>query len=423
VTVRLCFGRVLSALVPKVVREQPWETALREQVKALGSGWSAKEDRGRVRVKIRSAGKPEQSVTLQAPWVASTSGDAYVRIRNIYSLVQQGYTLKQAAEVAAGKAPKLVEHQDWTGAVDRFKEQKLRHGTAIKPGTWEAKYQPVLTDAVAELTGRKPPTTPAELIDRCIKRWEPGSRTRQERARNLCQFLRHAVTREQMPVIWQPPLDLKDHIGRKPATATSQKADPLTDQQIINLLATLPEDSAGGRWADAIRLLAELGLRPGELEHLSVRTDPRTGEDYWWCSYQKRAGGGVTQPRRLYPLPLVDEQGETQTWNLLLRWKTKLIELPPLRSGNGASDAISTYLNRREGWKALKAELEAKGEHLAGYSFRHSFSVRGHQRGIDNGSMALAMGHSIEVHCRSYPWASEGGALAAFLRGNTLVKG
>jgi len=376
-------------------------------------------------VELRPADQTPQRVTLTFAWRETEAADAYVRIRNIFKLVTgDGYTLKQAALVADGKAPKLTEQQDWTGAMERFKQQKLLHGAAIKPATWEAKYQPVLKDAVALLTSLKPPTSPADLIDLCLRdpRWETGSRTRQERARNLCQFLRYAVTREQMPVIWQPPLDLKDHIGRKPATATSQKADPITDQQIINLLASFPENSAGYRWADAIRLLAELGLRPGELEHLSVRTDPRTGEDYWWCSYQKRTGGGVTQPRRLYPLPLVDEQGQTQTWNLLMRWKAKLIELPSLRSGNGAADAIGHYLKRQVGWKALKAELEGKGEHLAGYSFRHSFSVRGHQRGIDNGSMALAMGHSIEVHCRSYPWASEGGALAAFRRGNALVK-
>jgi integrase len=404
--------------VPKVVREKAWETALREQVKALGSGWSAKEDRGRVRVKIRSAGKPEQSVTLQAAWVASTSGDAYVRIRNIYALVQEhGYALKQAAEVAAGKAPKLIEQHDWSGAVERFKEQKLRHGTAIKPGTWDAKYQPVLTDAIAELMGRKPPTTPAELIDRCINHWAPGSRTRQERARNLCQFLRYAVTREQMPVIWQPPLDLKDHIGRKPATATSQKADPITDQQIINLLASLPEDSAGGRWGDVIKLMAELGLRPVELLHLSVRIDPKSGKRYWWCSYEKRAGGGVTKARRLFPLPLRQDDGDFVQWDLLQRWQERLIELPPLGSGNGVADSIATYLNRREGWRSLRAELEAGGKRLSCYSFRHSYSLRCHQTNvIPVGEIALAMGHSIEVHCRSYPWSSEAGAAAAFDR-------
>lgn len=371
--------------------------------------------RGQVQLKLRQPGSSVQSVVLPFDWSKAAWGDAYIRIRNLYALVQEGHSLKQAAMVADGKAPKLTEQQDWPGAVERFQQQKLSHGTAIKPATWEAKYAPVLADAKALLTGRKPPTTPAELIDRCIRAWDPGSRTRQERARNLAQFLRYCVTREQMPAIWQPPVDLKDAIGRKPATATSQKSDPITDQQIIRLIESLPDDDAGRRWADALRLLAELGLRPIELLHLSVRTDPKTGEPYWWCSYQKRAGGGVTRPRRLWPLPLQGDDGAAVQWNLMQRWQARLIELPPLRSGNVA-DAIATYLNRREGWRSLRAQLEANGERASCYSFRHGYSVRGHRRDIDNGSMALAMGHSIEVHCRSYPWASEAGTAAAFDR-------
>jgi integrase len=50
------------------------------------------------------------------------------------------------------------------------------------------------------------------------------------------------------------------------------------------------------------------------------------------------------------------------------------------------------------------------------YSFRHSYSLRGHQLGIDAGSVARSMGHSFEVHCRSYPWASDPGTAAAFAR-------
>ena len=91
--------------------------------------------------------------------------------------------------------------------------------------------------------------------------------------------------------------------------------------------------------------------------------------------------------------------------------------------GVGVADAIATYLNRQEGWKALKAEAEANSERVTSYSLRHSYSVRGHQRGIDNGSMALAMGHSIEVHCRSYPWATEAGAAAAFDRAKSAPMG
>lgn len=407
--------------MPEVIHSDAWATSLRQQTRALARGWTVEEARGRVRLKVRPDGKPGESLTLPFAWSAVAAGDAYVRVRNLYALVQEGYTLKQAALVAEGKAPKLTEQQDWPGALERFKVQKLRHGTVIKPATWESKYQPVLTDAVALLTSNRPPTTPAELIDSCIRAWDPGSRTRQERARNLAQFLRYCVTREQVPVIWQPPADLKDTIGRKPADAQSQKSDPITDIQITNLLASLPVDAAGQRWADAIRLMAELGLRPVELLHLSVRTDPKSGESYWWCSYEKRAGGGVTKPRRLWPLPLQGDDGGTQQWNLLQRRQAGLIELPPLRSGNGASDAISTYLNRREGWRSLRAQVEANGQRLSCYSFRHSYSVRGHQRSIDSGNMALAMGHSIEVHCRSYPWATEAGAAAAFARANEAM--
>jgi integrase len=399
--------------MPEVVHSEVWAVSLRQQVRELCRGWTVEEARGKVRLKVRSEGRPVESVTLPFAWVKGEAGDAYTRVRNVLALTQEGNALRQAAEIAAGKAPKLIEQRDWPGALERFKAQKLEHGTAIKPGTWASKYQPVLSDAVGLLTSRKPPTTPADLIDRCIRSWPPGSRTRQERARNLAQFLRYCVTREQVPAVWVPPADLKEHIGRRPPTATSKASEPITDQQILDLIASLPDDAAGQRWADVLRLMSELGLRPIELLHLSVKADPKTGERYWWCSYEKRAGGGITKPRRLFPLPLVDAAGGAQRWRLLERWP---IELPPLRSGNGAADAIATYLNRREGWKALRAHLEGQSQRLSCYSFRHSYSVRGHQRGIDNGSMALAMGHSIEVHCRSYPWASESGTAAAFAR-------
>jgi len=46
----------------------------------------------------------------------------------------------------------------------------------------------------------------------------------------------------------------------------------------LALLEALPQDETGRRWADAIRLMAELGLRPIELLHLSVRTDANSRE-------------------------------------------------------------------------------------------------------------------------------------------------
>jgi integrase len=126
----------------------------------------------------------------------------------------------------------------------------------------------------------------------------------------------------------------------------------------------------------------------------------------------------VTKARRLFPLALQADDGTLQEWKLLERWP---LVLPPLQSGNGAADAIGTYLNRRTGWKGLRAEQEAAGKRVSGYAFRHSYSLRGHQRGIDTGSMALAMGHSIEVHCRSYTWASTETTSAAFMRAAQMI--
>ena len=407
--------------MPEIIHGDAWATSLRQQVRALARGWTVEEARNRIRLKVRVEGSPTESVTLSMPWAAASAGDAYVRIRNIYAQVEQGHSVKQAADIAAGKAPKLTAQRDWAGAADAFRTQKLEHGTTVKPTTYAATYEPVVTTAVELLTGRNAPGSAADLMDACIRKWKPGSRMRQIRAQSLAQFLRFCVDRKGFPALWAPPADLKQHVGIKATTAATFGGDPFTDQQILNLLASLPEDSSGQRWADAIRLLAELGLRPGELLHLQVKTDPATGEPFWWCSYRKRSGGGATEPRRVHPLRLVDDQGEVQRWNLLLRWQAGLIELPPLTSGNGAGDGMRTYLNRQQGWRALRAELAAKGENAVPYSFRHSYSLRGHQRGIDAGSVALSMGHSFEVHCRAYPWASKAGATAAFERAEAAL--
>lgn len=411
-----------ECFVPAVRFEESWVPGFRSSIRSsTAAGWSVREYRGGMRLQVRGPDGPMQSVVLPFDWGRRSVGDALVRVRNIYALVCEGHSLKAAAEILDGKAPNTF--LPWEQAVEGFKEQKILHGNAIKPGTWSKNYEPVLNMAVEQMRSSRPPKRPEDLIDRTIRDWPPGSRMRQIRAQSLCQFLRHCVDREGFPELWGPPADLKRHVGLKPGDAgPGHKGDPLTDGQILALIASLPTDATGQRWADAVRLAAELGLRPIELLHLSVRQDPATGERYWWCSYRKRSGGGATQPRRLEPLPLVSAEGEVLRWRLLERWQKKAIELPPLESGNGAADCFKTYLNRQQGWLDLKAELAAKGERLVPYSFRHSYSLRCHQRGIDGGSAAAAMGHSYEVHCRSYPWASEAGMVAAFRRARERVE-
>ncbi len=403
--------------MPRIGSGESWESGLRATVRtSTAMGWAVRNSRGSARLLVRRQGLPMETVGLPFDWGRQQVAAIVARVRNIYVLTLQGHDLQQAAAIADGKAPR--RQTSWGEALVSFQRQKQEHGAAIKPSTWAKTYEPVLSMAVALLDGQRGPSGPADLLDACLRDWAAGSRTRQIRAQSLAQFLRHCVEREHFAEGWQPPADLRPHIGVSAAEVAPghRKGDPLTDLEILALIDSLPTDPPGLRWADAIRLMAELGLRPIELQHLAVRIEPRSGAPLWWCSYRKRSGGGMTAPRWIHPLPLTDWDGRRQRWNLIDRWKAGLIELPPLGNGPGAADAVNTYLGRRQGWQALRLRLEARGERAVPYSFRHSYSLRGHQLGIDAGSVARSMGHSFEVHCRSYPWASDLGMSTAFAR-------
>jgi integrase len=298
-----------------------------------------------------------------------------------------------------------------------FKEWKTTADSAIKLGTWEHSYEPVISDAVALLTGKTPPLMAHPLMLACVKDWRSGSRMRKIRVRSLAQFLNYCVEQHHLPGAWEPPKNLKPLIGaEKPSERVNQGADAFSsDQDILDLLASIPDDDTGRRWLDATMLMAELGLRPVELLHLKVKTDDLSGEPHWWCMYQKKGGNGATKPRRIIPLPLKSNDGEVQQWNLIQRWKTGDIKLPPLESGNGAAECWKTYFSRRPYWLSLKQRyLEIEVKRLTAYSFRHSFSLRGHRLRIDAGSMALVMGHSLQTHCAFYTWAQKDSVETAF---------
>ena len=72
-----------------------------------------------VELRHRGKNKKSESVILPFEWKESNWGDAYTRIRNIFSFLVVGHSLNAAAELAAGKAPKKVK--DWKKAIEGFK--------------------------------------------------------------------------------------------------------------------------------------------------------------------------------------------------------------------------------------------------------------------------------------------------------------
>ena len=399
--------------MPVISNKKDWETTTRKQVRKLGKGWTIRKasKSDKISLVIREPNKPFQEIVLPFKWSEDQIGKGYARVRNIRALMVDGeHTLKQAAKLAESDAPKLVEKLNWEEAKDNFKIYKTKFDNAISPKTWKKDYEPVLTDAVKLLTSNRPPNDPAKLIDKCIINFEAGSRSRQIKVNSLFAFLEYCFKREDFPASWLPKTDKKEHVGKKPSNWQSQKKHAVSDQEIINLINNF---DGGEMLKDALKLISLLGLRPVELLHLDVKKD-ENGEPYWFCSYQKKSSKGMTKPRVIYELPLIDDDGNVQEWNMISRWQLKDIKLPSLHGTGGAAGVLRDLLRSVVAWVSLENIVKARGENFGLYSLRHSYSVRGTSRNINVGSLAESMGHEQRTHEEAYQKATKKTNKAAF---------
>ena len=368
-------------------RLEPWEETFCKAVNSLGVGWSVREDYGKIVIRHRPT---NQRAPVGFKWNEKDWPDALARIRNIYSLFNQGDNLKEAAKKASGKAPKLIHQYNWQDLINDYREHK---GTRVKEETWKKKYIPVFTYALKALNSRNAPTNGPDLSDVCLKNWDKGTRQRQIMSQSLNGLLKFAVWRKSYPHCWLP--------SSEPETVTTEKrvGYPLTDSQILRLIESLPKGPVHERWKFAIQLLAVYGLRPEDLRYLITRNKGRE----LWSMYRKSKGGSKgqkTEPRRLYPLLVYDIDGSIE-WNLLDRLHAGE-NLPSLGKEGKASHAVKTYLNRRQMWNTIKEEAKKEYQVLTPYSFRHRFSAEGHARGGGSKVIADGMGHVLDTHLSSY---------------------
>ena len=123
-----------------------------------------------------------------------------------------------------------------------------------------------------------------------------------------------------------------------------------------------------------------------------------------WTIYQKSIGGtkgAKTEPRRLHPLRVRDFDGSPVNWNLQARLQVGE-QLPPLNSEGNGSEALSRYLRRRQVWLTMREDAKSLGERLTPYSFRHRYAKGMHAANVPIANISEAMGHTIEVHLKSY---------------------
>ena len=208
--------------------------------------------------------------------------------------------------------------------------------------------------------------------------------------------LNWAVQRGHLKPIYSPPAALPETLKPK------RIGYPLSDAQILHLLGNLPAGEVHDRWRFAIQLCAVFGLRPEELRYLRIK-DGASGAELWTI-YQKSMGGtkgAKTEPRRLHPLLLRDAYGSAIDWKLQARFQAGE-KLPPLNREGDGGQALNQYLRRRKFWMMLRDEAEHQGEQLTPYSFRHRYAKGMHAANVPIANICEAMGHTIEVHLKSY---------------------
>ena len=225
---------------------------------------------------------------------------------------------------------------------------------------------------------------------------EQGTRMRQIARQKLYGFLNWAVQREHLKPIYSPPATLPEVLKPK------RIGYSLSDAQILQLLDNLPIGDIHNRWRFAIQLCAVYGLRPEELRYLRFK-DGKDGAELWTI-YQKSMGGtkgAKTEPRRLHPLLVRDADGTAINWILQSRFQVGE-KLPPINSEGNGSEALSRYLRRRAVWLSMREDAKQQGEQLTPYSFRHRYAKGMHAANIPIANISEAMGHTIEVHLKSY---------------------
>jgi hypothetical protein len=395
--------------VPRQSKKQPWERAL--HATAHWRGWGLSEHYGKVRLKLQfppGAGIANASATLPYPWDETSIGPVQGLLSRIYGPVMEGGVTLMAAiadvlAISDHKAEEVVT--PWPGILKAFRHYKLTLGNRIAPKTFEASYGRYLNVALLRLQGRKAAQTGKELMEKVLthprlnqkpgkkhgeelKPWIEMPKSRLECCLALKKFLEYAVAEHRQPRAFL--ISEKDYLEVRGADSKSRKKAVLTDAEVLELIRLLPE-----AWGNVIKICRVFGVRSWEVAFIA-RVSNDDGEPQLRVTKGKtyNTRGGVkeeTDPRWLEAVAV-----DGTSFDLVENWDQ--LKLPPTVSGK----TLGNVLRRQPYWQKLMGEYKARGEWLRPYSFRDTFSVRAHGIVKDDTLIAAAMGHTVEVHHRSY---------------------
>ena len=395
-----------KATVVKSAERPRWEQRLVETTEDW-NGWSLTRVRDRVVVRYRETGKPVESVTLPKPllWDQASYKDAIRWVEQLYVAWDGGSrTLKGALHRISGASVKHgAQHvASWEDIVEAMRESRVEIGARCSASTFDKNWRPFLEHG-CDLIRRKKARDGYSLLKAALPRWKDAPTMQVECGRYLGIFTQFAVQRFGVPRAWLiTPFDKQELIRKPPKVRLKAVLD---DADLLGLIELVEQQNRG--WANILRLLTQYGLRPVEIQYLTVRKHPTTGKLTFYCSYEKVGGLEETEPRFIQPMFLRDQTDQKVVWALEEAWHEGRLELPTGNDGNTIrldGRRVNGFLHRQPRWKELIEIYAAKSpsEWVRPYSMRDSYSVRSHREGVPKSSICSSMGHSEACHDRSY---------------------
>ena len=370
-------------------------------------------------VRVRGRRQPAETAYLPRPntWDELHHRNAIRWIEAVYRSWDNGNkTLKAAIGDAHGTSDLQGEEKakSWAEIADAMEASRVEHSKKCSSETFRKNWRPFIDHAV-KLINQGKAHDGYSLLRAALKHWEGAPTMKVECGRYLGLFMQFAVSRHNAPRSWLITEFDKDELIPK-APKPKLKA-VLDDAELMHLVELA--DSVNPRWGNVFRLLTQFGLRPIELQHLSSRINPVTGQPAIWCDYRKKGGVDATEPRFLQAMYLRNADDEPVVWPLEQAMADGSLLLPTGNDGNTrklSGAAVNCYLHRKSRstnkpagpvaayWDELVEKYLAKDpeEWLRPYSFRDSYSLRCHRENVPTGSICDAMGHSPAVHDRSY---------------------
>jgi len=423
--------------------EKKWEAGLRAAVNSRFRYWGVQEHSGKVRLRLQyPSGQglpPKQQASLPFPWAAESLGPVTQLCDLIYGDVHGGKKTLQGAlnEVIAKSDAKQSDPENWPQIVEQFHRRLTESGNKIKEETFQASYGRYFEVVLELLKGTSPPRDGQSLLERVLVHerynrkpgkkhgeplvlWQDQPASRQECALAIKKLTEFAVHVCHQPQSWLiNPFEYARLRGAKPP---AQKRAVLEDDECLKVFAEL--EKVAPDWVDVARVMRVFGIRPWEMNHLVVKKDWE-GVDKVFCTKGKTfTSKGVkrtTEPRYLEAIPVAGEQ-----FDLLERIKKQELRLPKGKDGGPVKISGKNFgssLRRTLLWRHLVEEKAKLGEELVPYSFRHTYSARCTNLGIDTDDASMAMGHTAEVHRRIYRTSTQRSMTAAFKRAREQYAG